>query len=265
MAVIPWPSDEIGRLAELHTLGALEAVPHPDFSAIAELAGDTCQAPIALVNLIGERRQYFKGHAGTAEIGLDRQMAFCPYVICDHELLEVPDALADARFRDDPVVAGEPRVRFYAGAPIISATGHALGTVRVMDRRPRRLSATQRRALATLATNAAGLLEAQHRAEALERIQDIAAREIRLLQRVTGDLREPLASLRAYLQVIADDGLDAAMEGNLARTITRDGRLLAELIDELVLLARLNAHLAAFARKDDPAHRSFSAGGRSPR
>ncbi|MBG0831451.1 GAF domain-containing protein [Planomonospora sp. ID67723] len=248
MATVPWPSDEIARLAELHALGALETFPQPDFSALAELAAQTCQAPIALVNLIGENRQYFKGRVGTSATGMNRQMAFCPYVICVREVVEVPDAAADERFRDDPVVTGQPHARFYAGAPVVSATNHALGTVCVMDHSPRRLVPPQRRALEILAANAAALLQAQHQAEALEQFQKITSQESRLLHRITGDLRLPLVSLRAYLQLIEDGGLDEAMAANMLQTINRVSPSLSELIDELTLLARLNSQLTALAR-----------------
>ncbi|WP_068923583.1 GAF domain-containing protein [Planobispora rosea] len=244
MAILPWPRDEIERLAELHALGALEEVPDPDFSAIAAAAAEICQTPIGLVNLIGRTRQYFKGHAGIAAAGMDRQMAFCPYTICARQLMEIPDALADPRFRDDPAVLGEPYARFYAGAPVISAAGHALGTVCVMAPTPRRLSATQRRILATLATGTAALLAAQHRGEALERLRQLSMREVHLLQRVTGELHAPLTTLRAYLQVIADGEMNAALAEQLAKALARAHEPLAELIDELVLLAGLHRHLA---------------------
>ncbi|MBG0827011.1 GAF domain-containing protein [Planomonospora sp. ID67723] len=248
MAVISWPSDEIERLAELHALGALETFPQPDFSAIAELAARTCQTPIGLVNLVGEDRQYFKGHFGIAATSLEHQTSsYCPHVISNRKLLEVPDALADERFRGDPIVTREPHARFYAGVPIISAAGHALGAVCVMDHTPRELISAQRRALTTLATSAANLLQAQHQAEALKQFQEINGREVRLLRRVTGDLHAPLTSLRAYLQLIHDEGLDEAMAGSLLQTINRNNGPLMELIDELMLLAGLNARLAAFA------------------
>ncbi|MBG0826992.1 GAF domain-containing protein [Planomonospora sp. ID67723] len=249
MAVIPWPSDEIERLAELHALGALETFPQPDFSAIAELAARTCQTPIGLVNLVGEDRQYFKGHFGIAATSWGHQTSsYCPYVISTRELLEVPDALADERFRDDPIVTREPHARFYAGVPIISTAGHALGAICVMDHTPRELIPAQRRALTTLATSAANLLQAQHQAEALKQFQEISKREVRLLRRVTGDLNAPLSTLRAYLQLIHDGHLDETTAGSLVQTIKRDNGPLAELIDELMLLASLNTRLAAFTQ-----------------
>ncbi|GII05729.1 GAF domain-containing protein [Planobispora takensis] len=257
MAAIPWPGDEIERLAELHALGALEVVPHADFSAIAELAAHLCQAPIALVNLIDAERQHFKGHFGTAEVGMDRQVAFCPYVICGREVLEIRDALEDERFRENAVVAGEPYVRFYAGAPVLSAAGHGLGTVCVMDHKPRRLSSVQRRALATLATAAAALLQARHHAEALQRLRTVTMREVGLLQRLTGDLRAPLAALHACLKVSDDDGgLDAAAEHCMAQALLRHRTPLIELVEELLLLAGMNSHLAAVMREGRPARAS---------
>ncbi|GIH97723.1 GAF domain-containing protein [Planobispora siamensis] len=254
MAAIPWPGDEIERLAELHALGALEVVPHADFSAIAELAAHLCQTPIALVNLIDAERQHFKGHFGTAEVSMDRQVAFCPYTICGRALLEIRDALDDERFRDDAVVAGEPYVRFYAGVPVLSAAGHGLGTVCVMDHRPRRLSPVQRRTLATLATAAAAQLQARHHGEVLQRLRTVTAREVGLLQRLAGDLRAPLAALHACLKVSDDGGgLDAAAEHCMAQALVRHRAPLTELVEELLLLAGMNSHLAAVLREGQPA------------
>nr|BFE77956.1 hypothetical protein GCM10020093_005570 [Planobispora longispora] len=98
----PVPPDEGDRLRELKELGALEAPLEPDFQAISELAAYICRMPIALVNLLGRDKQHFRGRTGIDSPELDRSIGFCPYVVSGRRLLEVPDALADPRFRDDP-------------------------------------------------------------------------------------------------------------------------------------------------------------------
>nr|BFE82491.1 hypothetical protein GCM10020093_050920 [Planobispora longispora] len=158
----PIPADESERLRELVELEVVEAPLESILTAVAELATRICHTPIALVNLVGEDIQHLKGRVGLGAETMDRQVAFCPYTICGRELMEVPDALADPRFHEDPLVAGEPRVRFYAGAPLIGSGGHILGTVCVMDRRPRRLSPERRGALIALATCTVAVVECHH-------------------------------------------------------------------------------------------------------
>ncbi|MFC6579695.1 GAF domain-containing protein [Planomonospora parontospora] len=221
-----------GRLAELH---ALDVLPEPSFTAIVALAAFACGAPITLVNLINATGQHFKGRYGTAAPGMDLRIAFCPHAICGRSLLEVPDAPADPRFRDDPLVSGEPYVRLYAGVPVLSHD-HALGTVRVMDHRPRRLSDAQRQALATLANDAAGLLQLHHYAartdQALVRLRRIDAVKNQSLRTVNHELLTPLASIRSSVQLVRDGDLDAAtqerfLESNTIapRAVTTCGRV----------------------------------------
>ncbi|MBG0821878.1 GAF domain-containing sensor histidine kinase [Planomonospora sp. ID91781] len=249
MSSVPWPSDEAGRLAELQALHALDVLPEPSFTAIAALAAFACRAPIALVNLISATGQHFKGCYGTAAPGMDRRIAFCPHAICERSLLEVPDALADPRFRDDPLVSGEPYVRFYAGVPVLSHD-HALGTVCVMDHRPRRLSDDQRQALATLANDAVGLLQLHHHAartdQVLARLRRIDAVKNQFLRTVNHELRTPLASIRSSVQLVRDGDLDPATQERFLEMIDRNSLRLEQLLDELLLMASLNAGSAAF-------------------
>ncbi|GIH95135.1 ATP-binding protein [Planobispora siamensis] len=230
-------------------LQALETLPAPDFSAIAQLAAAICQAPIALVNLLGNDGQYFKGRAGVAATKMDRQSLVCPYVIFGREVMEVPDMQADPRFRDDPWVTGPPYVRFYTGAPVVSSHDHALGTVCVMDQVPRRLSGAQRQALTTLAAGAAGLLEAhyytQRSDEIIQRLRDVEELKNQFLRTVNHELRTPLTSIASYLQLIQDGGLDPMTEQRFLQVIERNSQRILELIDELLLVASLNARTAA--------------------
>ncbi|GGS69036.1 hypothetical protein GCM10010156_29990 [Planobispora rosea] len=163
---------------------------------------------------------------------------------------EVPDARADPRFRDDPLVTGEPHLRFYAGAPLISGHGHALGTVCVADHQPRRLNAGQRQALHTLATHAVTLMELHGRAHqadevtrqrhALENLKD------QFLCNINHELRTPLTSIRSYLELVQEGGLDEATERWFLHVIERNGDRMLHLIDTLLLMASLNAQTAAF-------------------
>lgn len=165
--------DEARVLAALHALQVLDTASEPVFEALAQAASLVCGAPIALISLVDAERQWFK-----ANVGLDgvqetpRDLAFCAHAVLGSEVMVVPDAHADARFADSPLVTGDPRIRFYAGAPVRLSSGDAIGTLCVIDREPRALSAMQRDTLRCLATAVAGALEgrvAKQQAEAAMR------------------------------------------------------------------------------------------------
>ncbi|MBL8351001.1 MAG: PAS domain S-box protein [Burkholderiaceae bacterium] len=144
--------DDQPRLAALHDLAVLDTPPEPVFDAIAALAAQVCEVPIALISLVDVARQWFKANMGLPGVSqTPREVAFCHHAIAQAALLEVPDAQADPRFRDNPLVTGRPDIRFYAGAPIEVAGGHRIGTVCVIDRQPRQLTDVQRTVLAGLA------------------------------------------------------------------------------------------------------------------
>jgi GAF domain-containing protein len=148
----PLNHDEAARLAVLQGYGVLDSLPEPDFDDIAFLASHVCGAPIALVSLVDEDRQWFKAKVGTDLEETSRDVAFCAHAILEPgDIFVVPDALDDPRFATNPLVREEPRIRFYAGAPLVSPEGMPLGTLCVFDRVPRALSAAQARALGALA------------------------------------------------------------------------------------------------------------------
>ncbi len=152
--------DDAARVAALHRLGVLDTLPEPVFDTVAASAAQACGVPIALVSLVDAQRQWFKsnvGLPGTTET--PRDVAFCDHAIRDDALFEVPDATLDARFADNPLVTGDPDIRFYAGAPIVLADGARIGTVCVIDRHARRLDDAQRAMLCSLATIVSSMLE----------------------------------------------------------------------------------------------------------
>ena len=151
MKAIP-PPDEIQRLARLQALGVLDSAPEPLFDSLARLAAQIAGTPIALVSLIDEQRQWFKANLGLPGVQqTPRDQAFCAHAILQRDVMTVADARADPRFADNPLVTGEPGIRFYAGAPLTLPSGERLGTLCVIDRAPRQLSEAQRAQLAELA------------------------------------------------------------------------------------------------------------------
>jgi PAS domain S-box-containing protein len=199
----PLPENETERLAALRDLGILDTPPEPAYDELSALAAYICQTPIALISLVDEYRQWFKSRVGwtAGETCLD--VAFCAHAILQPDLLVVPDARADERFANNPLVTSPPRIRFYAGAPLVTAEGHALGTLCVLDHKPRELSAEQARALQVLSRQVVAQLSLREQLTEQSRINAELAQanealqgEVVLRRRAEQALRQSEADLR---------------------------------------------------------------------
>jgi PAS domain S-box-containing protein len=155
----PVPANEQERLKALRGSGILDTAPERSYDQLTELAASICGTPIAVVSLIDSDRQWFKSKVGLNVSETSRDIAFCAHAILEGDLLVVPDATTDQRFAQNPLVTSEPHIRFYAGAPLITPEGHALGTLCVLDYVPRQLSEQQREALRVLSSQAVGQIE----------------------------------------------------------------------------------------------------------
>jgi signal transduction histidine kinase len=155
----PIPANEVDRLRAIQLYDILDSLPEKAFDEITQLAAHICGCPIATVSIIAENRQWYKSKVGMDAEETPRDIAFCAHTINQSELLVVPDTFKDARFSDNPVVIDGPKVRFYAGAPLINKEGFGLGTLCVVDLRPRELTADQTGALETLSRHVVIMLE----------------------------------------------------------------------------------------------------------
>jgi diguanylate cyclase len=254
----PLPDNELQRLARLRALAVLDTAPEPLFDAITRLACDICETPIALVSLIDTHRQWFKSAQGLPGVSeTPRDQAFCAHAIHQRGLMEVPDAALDPRFARNPLVTGEPGIRFYAGQVIKLADGTALGTLCVIDRRPRQLDAQQRLRLEQLSEVVSAALDMRGRTieQALQAKNDFAAelrereKHYRLIvedQTEFISLAAPDGTLRfvnqAYARFFGFDSTDAAV-----------GRSLYEAVPEAER-APLGDHLANLLSSDATLH-----------
>ena len=148
--VITKPANEEARVIALDKYAILDTDPEQSFDDLTLLASYVCKTPMALISLVDEDRQWFKSRVGIDASKTSRDIAFCSTAILQSDVFVVPDALADERFRDNPLVVSDPHIRFYAGAPLINEDGYALGTLCVVDRAPRDLAPDQKEALQAL-------------------------------------------------------------------------------------------------------------------
>ncbi|RYG44793.1 GAF domain-containing protein, partial [bacterium] len=161
--------DEAARLSALKAYGILDTPQETDFDDIVALAAQICDMPVALVTLLDEDRQWFKAKVGTDLPGTSRDVSFCAHgILQPEEVVQVPDATLDERFRDNPLVTGELGVRFYAGVAFKTPEGLPLGTLCVLDTKPRELTDLQKNTLRTLARQVMAQLELRRQARQIE-------------------------------------------------------------------------------------------------
>jgi two-component system NtrC family sensor kinase len=181
----PALSTEAARLAALDRYAILDTDPEESFDDLVILASYICKTPIALLSLLDDHRQWFKSTVGVQVRETPLEMSICAHAIKQEGLFIVPDTLQDARFRENPMVVGEPHIRFYAGAPLINEDGFALGTLCVLDRQPRELDPEQKQALKSLRQLALKQMELRRNLQLLkdalnDRTREEHARELEL-------------------------------------------------------------------------------------
>jgi PAS domain S-box-containing protein len=182
MTIAPIPANETERLVALETYDISGSQPDSVFDDLTKLAAHICQAPIALISLVGKERQCFRSCIGLEATGTPRDISFCAHVIVQAEFFVVRDALCDPRFADNPLVTAEPHIRFYAGAPLITSGGLAIGTICVVDHVPRDLTPAQKDALLALSRLVVNRMEL-HRAMAAKEKGEAALRQAATLQK----------------------------------------------------------------------------------
>ena len=211
------PSDETGRLSALRELNILDTEAEKEFDELTALAAQICSVPIALISLVDERRQWLKSRVGLNLSETSRDVAFCAHAILQPDnLMEVPDTQLDERFSCNPLVLECPKIRFYAGAPLIAPSGHALGTLCVIDYVPRQLSEIQKNALAVLSRAIVQQIELRRN---LQRLKDSAGLLLSQNSRLETEVELGVATLedevvmRNESELLSRQILDRALDG----------------------------------------------------
>lgn len=181
----PMPTVEAARVAALNRYAILDSEPEEAFDDLVLLTAYVCKTPMALLSLVDDHRQWFKSAVGVQIKETPREISVCAHAIQQRELFIVPDMREDARFRDNPLVTSEPRIRFYAGTPLVNEDGFALGTLCVLDREPRELDDDQKDALKSLGRLALRQMELRKNLQMLkealtDRTREEHARELEI-------------------------------------------------------------------------------------
>ncbi len=262
MLPIPYPDNESQRVAALHKLQILDSGPDQSYDDLVFLASMICNTPMAMVSLVDRDRQWFKSKIGISATETPRDISFCTHTIMrPSDLLIVDDATKDPRFTDSPLVTGDPEVRFYAGAPLVTHQGLALGAICVVDKQPRTLDARQAEALRCLARQVVALFElrqallksssliaqldqAREELASAIRMTEAAGRaKNELIGNMSHELRTPLTAILGYADLLLDSSEGRENQVPYVRIIQRNGEHLLNLMDDLVDLSHIEADL----------------------
>ena len=238
------PPNESERLIKLYEYDVLDTPPEQGFDDITRLASMICGTPYALVTLVDAERQWFKSTLGLAIRETPRSESFCARVVLDPRTMVVEDAQLDPRFADNPLVTGDPNIRFYAGAPLLTPGGHVLGAVCVIDDRPRHLTDQQVLALEALARQVMARLELRQKlresettAAALRTAEKLAVVG-RLASAISHEINNPLQSMTNLLYMVQVEQDEVARAG-----------LLLEIQDELKRVSHIVTQSLRFHRQ----------------
>ena len=190
------PENEFARLTTLHQYYILDTPAEQAFDDFALLASQLCGTPISLVSFVDDTRQWFKAKVGTELVETSRDLAFCAHALLQQGVLVVPDATQDARFADNTLVTEAPYIRFYAGAPLLTPSGHALGTLCVLDTRPHDLTSAQITALQALSRQVVAQLELRRTLHQVE----AQAQSLRLLEAAVEQSSDAITITTAELE-----------------------------------------------------------------
>ena len=238
MKAAPLPQNEDERLAELLSYDVLDTEAEQLFDDLTALASQICETPIALISLIDPNRQWFKSRVGLDAEETSRDIAFCSHAILQSDVFEIPNATLDPRFHDNPLVTGAPDIRFYAGAPLITPSGHAIGTLCAIDSKPRKLTETQKASLQTLSKSVVAHLELKRKNRELERTSQFKSD---FLSYVSHEIRTPLNAINTF---ISCDGPKLNLPSSFTTPlshVSQSGERLLEIVNSVLDIKQIEA------------------------
>jgi signal transduction histidine kinase len=237
MITAPLPSDEAGRIKELKYFQILDTVPEAAFDDFTKIASYICQTPIALITLVDESRQWFKSKVGLDATETSRDMAFCSHAILQDDVFVIPDSLKDERFYDNPLATQAPDIRFYAGAPLTTSSGHKIGTLCVIDDHPRNIDIKQTKILQALARQVVNQLELRL---AKKVASELAKTKASFLATMSHEIRTPLNGILGCANILLDTVKDKE-HIKLTETITQCGHSLLKLVNDILDFAKIES------------------------
>lgn len=248
------PKNEKERLDILRKYKILDTLPEKEYDAIANIASEICDTPIALISLVDEHRQWFKSSKGLDAKQTPREYAFCAHSILNpDDVFVVNDATKDDRFYDNPLTVNKPNVVFYAGAPLNTSDGHAIGTLCVIDNEPKKLKTSQKNALKSLANQVVNLLELRNKNEELEKTNTKVTKLNEQLNdfayRLTHDLKSPISGVNFLVDVLKQDHnslFEKTEAEEYINLISSRMNYMSSLIDEILDYTKVNTENIVF-------------------
>lgn len=237
MQVAAIPDNEQARIQALLQYEILDTEAEAVYDDFVKLASYICHTPIALISLVDPTRQWFKAKVGCSASETSRDVAFCAHTIHQSDVFVVSDTLTDARFVDNPLVTGDPHIRFYAGAPLLTPEGLAIGTLCAIDREPRILSPEQLSALQALARQVVAQLELRRLTQDL---QQLVESKNKLFYIVSHDLRSPFNGILGLSQTLAEEAETLSREDiqEFSQTVLTCAEQVLHLMDNLLQCTR---------------------------
>ncbi len=245
MIIAPPPPNEAARLASLEALAILDTPPEQAYEDAVLLAAQLCDTPIALISLLDADRQWFKARIGLSMAQNPREHAFCAHAILEpRDVLLVTDATKDKRFCQNPLVTGTPGIRFYAGVPLVAPDSEVVGTLCVIDAKPRTLSKQQQGALTALARLVEQQFSLRKKAKELSDARKEAERANRaknyFMAAMSQEIRTPLNGVLGMCELLALTQL-SDQQAEYAATALSSGKVLLNLVNDVLDVSTLEA------------------------
>lgn len=241
---LPVPFNEKERIQALKDYNILDTLSDDEFNDIAELISYICNVPIAHVSFMDENRQWFKSKVGFEAVEVSRDLTFCQYTIMNDNLLEVPDAQHDEKFKDHPHVTDGFKVRFYAGIPITTPDGYNIGTICAVDQKPGELNDEQRKALSVLAKHVIALLELRNKNAELDRQTKIAEMAVsakdRFLANMSHEIRTPMNAIIGFADLLSQTSLSKT-QNMYVENVQTAGENLLTIINDILDLSKIES------------------------